>query len=88
MVCCGLICLTNLVERCCGDGQEKLNSQWTDWFCEDCSNVDSDEEEEEIVILPPFEIADAETNCNSDISDDKNKGLIHHIPCHLLTASC
>ena len=27
VVCCGLICLTNLVERCCGDGQEKLNSQ-------------------------------------------------------------
>ena len=26
VVCCGLICLTKLVERCCGDGQEKLHS--------------------------------------------------------------
>ena len=26
VVCCGLICLAKFVERCCGDGQEKLHS--------------------------------------------------------------
>ena len=43
---------------------------------EDYSDVDSDEDEE-IVILPP-----------SDISDDENEGLAHHIPRRLLTAPC
>ena len=46
---------------------------------EDSSNVDSDEEEE-IVILPPIERAEAETDCDSDISDDENEGLVHHKP--------
>ena len=52
---------------------------------EDSSNVDSDEEEE-IVILPPIERAEAETDCDSDISDDENEGLAHHMPRRLLTA--
>ena len=52
---------------------------------EDSSNVDSNEEEE-IVILPPVEIVEAKTDCDSNISDDKNKGLAHHMIRHLLTA--
>ena len=40
---------------------------------EDSSNVDSDEEEE-IAVLPPIERAEAETDCDSDISDDENEG--------------
>ena len=38
--------------------------------------------------LSSIERAEAETYCNSDISDDKNEGLAHHMPCHLLTAPC
>ena len=52
---------------------------------EDSSNVDSNEEEE-IVILPPVEIVEAKTDYDSNISDDKNKGLAHHMTRHLLTA--
>ena len=52
---------------------------------EDSSNVDSDEEEK-IVILPSTESAEAETDWDSDISDDKNEGIAHHMPCRLLTA--
>ena len=51
------------------------------------SNVDSDEEEE-IVIFPPIERAEAETDCSSDISDDENERLAHHMPRRLLTAPC
>ena len=51
---------------------------------EDFPNVDSDEEE--IVILPPIERAEAKTHCGSDISDGQNEGLAHHMPRHLLTA--
>ena len=46
---------------------------------EDSSNVDSDEEED-IVILPPVERAEAETDCDSDISDGENEGLAHNVP--------
>ena len=46
---------------------------------EDSSNVDSDEEEE-IVILPPTERAEAKIDSESDISDDENEGLAHHMP--------
>ena len=89
-VCCSLICLAKLVEHCCGDGKEKLYSYWSDWFCNQrwrLSNVDS-HEEEVIVILPPIEGTEAKTDCNSDISDDKNEGLAHRIPRRLLTAPC
>ena len=51
------------------------------------SNVDSDEEEE-IVIFPPIERAEAETDCSSDISDDENERLAHYMPRRLLTAPC
>ena len=54
---------------------------------EDSSNVDSDEEEE-IVILPPTERAEEKNGCESDISDDENEGLAHHMPRRLLTAPC
>ena len=54
---------------------------------EDYSNVDS-HEEEEIVMLPPIERAEAKTDCNSDISDDENEGLAHHMPRRLLTVPC
>ena len=53
----------------------------------DSSNVDSDEEEE-IVIFPPIERAEAETDCSSDISDDENERLAHYMPRRLLTAPC
>ena len=52
---------------------------------EDSSNVDSDEEEE-IMILPPMEKAEAKTDCDSDILDDENEGLARHMPHRLLTA--
>ena len=53
---------------------------------EDFPNVDSDEEE--IVILPPIERAEAKINCGSDISDGQNEGLAHRMPRHLLTVPC
>ena len=54
---------------------------------EDSSNVDNDKEEE-VVMLPPIERVEAETNCNSDISDDENEGFAHHMPHRLLKAPC
>ena len=53
----------------------------------DSPNVDSDEEEDN-VMLPPIERGEAETNCDNDISDDENEGLAHHMPRRLLTAPC
>ena len=50
---------------------------------EDSSNLDSDEEEE-ILIIPFIKRAEAETDCNSDILDDK--GLAHHKSCRFLLA--
>ena len=46
------------------------------------------EKKEEIVISPPIEQAEAETDCDNDISDDKNEGLAQHMPRRLLTAPC
>ena len=46
---------------------------------ENSSNEGSDEEEE-IVMLPSIERAEAETDCDSDISDDENEGLAHYNP--------
>ena len=51
---------------------------------EDSSNVDSDEEEE-IVVLPLIKRIEAEADCGSDISEDENEGLAHHMPRRLLT---
>ena len=53
----------------------------------DSPNVDSDEEED-IVMLPPIERGEAKTNCDNDISDDENEGLAHHMLRRLLTAPC
>ena len=53
----------------------------------DSSNVYSDGEEE-IVILPPTERAAAKIDCESDISDEENEGLAHHMPRRLLTVPC
>ena len=44
---------------------------------EDSSNGDSDEEED-TMILPPIEKAEA--NWDNDISDDENEGLADHMP--------
>ena len=40
------------------------------------------------MILPPTERAGAESDCDSDILDDKNEGLTQYIPRCLLTATC
>ena len=53
---------------------------------EDSSNIDCDKEE--IMILLPIERTEAETDCNSDISDDENEGLARHMPRRLPTAPC
>lgn len=52
---------------------------------------DNDEEDSEddnfIAMLPPSERADAQTDCDSDASDDMNEGLTHHLPRRLLNAN-
>ena len=40
------------------------------------------------MILPPTEKPEAESDCNSDISDDENGGLAHHFLLRLLRAPC
>ena len=42
----------------------------------------------QIVILLPIERAEAESDCDSYISDGKNEGLAHHMPRRLLAATC
>ena len=51
---------------------------------ENSSKVDSDEEED-IVVLPPIKRAEVEADCDSDSSEDENERLAHHMPCCLLT---
>ena len=80
MVYCGLICLEKFVERCCGDKKNYILSEVIDFV--------TNSDEEETVILPPIERAEAETDCDSDISDDENEGLAHHMPRRLLNAPC
>ena len=62
------------------DKKNDTLSEVTDFVTndEDSSNIDCDEEE--IMILPPIERAEAETDCDSDISDDENEGLAHYNP--------
>ena len=50
------------------DKKNYTHSEVTDFVTngEDSSNVDSDEEEQ-IMILPPIEKAEAKTDCDSDI---------------------
>ena len=45
-------------------------------------------DEEETVILPAIERSEAETDYDSDTSDEENEGLAHHMPRRLLTAPC
>ena len=40
------------------------------------------------MILPPVERTEAKTNCDSDILDDRNGGLAHHIPFRFLAVPC
>ena len=39
-------------------------------------------------MLPPIEKANAETDMDSDPSDDMNDGLVHHLPRRLLNSTC
>ena len=39
-------------------------------------------------MLPPIEKANAETDMNSDASDDMNDGLVHHLPKCLRNSTC
>ena len=38
--------------------------------------------------MPPIEKANAETDMDSDASDDMNDGLVHHLPRRLLNSTC
>ena len=37
------------------------------------------------MVLPPIKRIEAEADCGSDISEDENEGLAHHMPRRLLT---
>ena len=39
-------------------------------------------------MLPPIEKANAETDVDSDASDDMNDGLVYHLPRRLLNSTC
>ena len=39
-------------------------------------------------MLPPIEKANAETDMDSDASDDMNDVLVHHLPRRLLNSIC
>lgn len=43
------------------------------------SNVDSNEERE-IISFPPIKKPEAETDCDSNGSDDENEELLYHMP--------
>ena len=44
----------------------------------------SDKDDHDLAMLPPIEKANAETEMDSDASDDMNYGLVHHLLRHLL----
>ena len=48
---------------------------------EDNSDMESssDEEDHDLAVLPPIEKANAETDIESDASDDMNDDLVHHL---------
>ena len=48
----------------------------------------SDEDDHDLAMLPPIEKANAETDVDSDASDDMNDGLVHHLPRLLLNSTC
>ena len=57
---------------------------------EDNSDIESssDEDDHDLAMLPPIENANAETDMDSDASDDMNDGLVHHLPKRLLNSTC
>ena len=56
---------------------------------EDNSDIESssDEANHDLAILPPIEKAIAETDMDSDASDDMIEGLVHHLPRCLLNST-
>ena len=57
-----------------------------DMVCWDDSESDHDEEDAIIAVQPPAERPEAETDCDSDLSDDENLGHVSHLPRRLLNA--
>ena len=57
---------------------------------EDNSDIESssDEDDHDLAMLPPIEKANAETDTDSDASDDMNDGFVHHLPRGLLNSTC
>ena len=57
---------------------------------EDNSDIESssDEDDHDLPMLLPIEKANAETDMDSDASDDMDDGLIHHLPRRLLNSTC
>ena len=57
---------------------------------EDNSDVESssDEYDHDLAMLPLIEKANAETDVDSDTSDDMDDGLVHHLPKRLLNSTC
>ena len=57
---------------------------------EDNSDTESslDEDDHDLAMLPPIEKENAETDMDSDASDDMNDDLVHHLPRRLLNSTC
>ena len=57
---------------------------------EDNSDIESslDEDDLDLAVLPPIEKVNAETDMDSDASDNLNHGLIHYFPRSLLNSTC
>ena len=57
---------------------------------EDNSDIESssDEDDRNLTMLPPIEKANVETEMDSEVSDDMNDGLLHHLPRRLLNSTC
>ena len=52
------------------------------------TEIDSQNEELTLAIVPPFEKDDTQFDQDSDASDDLNQGLTHHLPRRLLHSKC
>ena len=55
---------------------------------ENNSDIESSSDKDDLAMLPPIEKANAETDMDSDASDDMNDGLVHHFLRHLLNSTC
>ena len=57
---------------------------------EDNSDIESssDEDDHNLSMLPPIKKANAQTNMDSDASDDINDGLVQHLARCLLNSTC